>query len=209
MLETLFLVPSEIELKLAKNLTIGENERLMVCGVGVVASAIRTMQLLQQYQPRRTVLFGIAGAYDGRAELGQVLDFSNVALWGVGAGEGHRHQSLQQMNLQALPKQLMSENELLSLNSQCADPTSGLLLTVTAASGSPVETEVKLARHTNALAEDMEGFAVAQACQLNHTKIQIVRGISNYAGDRDHSRWKISAAMENCVAYLNQAEGSS
>jgi futalosine hydrolase len=43
-------------------------------------------------------------------------------------------------------------------------------------------------------AEDMEGFAVAAACRLAGIPLDIVRGISNTAGDRDHSHGQIDAA---------------
>jgi futalosine hydrolase len=46
------------------------------------------------------------------------------------------------------------------------------------------------------VAEDMEGFAVAMACRLRGVPLDIVRGISNTAGDRDASRWQVAAALE-------------
>jgi futalosine hydrolase len=48
-----------------------------------------------------------------------------------------------------------------------------------------------------AMAEDMEGFAVAFACRLRGVPVDVVRGISNVAGDRDKSRWEVAAAVES------------
>ena len=42
----------------------------------------------------------------------------------------------------------------------------------------------------------MEGFAVAFACRLRGVPVDIVRGISNTAGDRDKSHWQVTAALE-------------
>ena len=42
----------------------------------------------------------------------------------------------------------------------------------------------------------MEGFAVALACRLRGVPFDIVRGISNVAGDRDKSHWQVAAAVE-------------
>jgi futalosine hydrolase len=42
----------------------------------------------------------------------------------------------------------------------------------------------------------MEGFAVAAACRLRGVPVAIVRGISNVAGDREPSRWRIDEALE-------------
>ncbi|NBP89418.1 MAG: futalosine hydrolase, partial [Planctomycetia bacterium] len=44
-------------------------------------------------------------------------------------------------------------------------------------------------------AEDMEGFAVALACRLAGVPCQIIRGISNRAGDRDKAHWQIEPAL--------------
>ena len=58
-------------------------------GFGPVAAAARTAQLLAVLRPRRVLLLGIAGAYDiERHPIGSALEFSEVALDGVGVGEG-------------------------------------------------------------------------------------------------------------------------
>jgi futalosine hydrolase len=46
----------------------------------------------------------------------------------------------------------------------------------------------------------MEGFAVAAACRLAGVPLDIVRGISNTAGDRDTSGWQIEAACRAAAA---------
>jgi futalosine hydrolase len=45
----------------------------------------------------------------------------------------------------------------------------------------------------------MEGFAVAAACRLRGVPVAIVRGISNVAGDREPSRWRIDEALETAA----------
>ena len=54
---------------------------------------------------------------------------------------------------------------------------------------------MRRARFRDALAEDMEGFAVAFACALAGVPVSIVRGISNVVGDRDPAHWRIPAAL--------------
>ena len=50
-------------------------------------------------------------------------------------------------------------------------------------------------RFPDAVAEDMEGFAVAVACTLAGVPLRVVRGISNLVGDRDPKHWRIPAAL--------------
>ena len=47
----------------------------------------------------------------------------------------------------------------------------------------------------DAVAEDMEAFGVAMACQMHGVPLEVVRGISNEVGDRDHSQWQIDKAL--------------
>ena len=50
-------------------------------------------------------------------------------------------------------------------------------------------------RHPSALAEEMEGFAVAVAAGLFGVPLRIVRGASNRAGDRNHAEWRMAEAL--------------
>ena len=64
-----------------------------------------------------------------------------------------------------------------------------------AASQTQQEVAWKLDKHPEAGAEDMESYSVAMACQLQNTPLTVVRGISNHAGVRDHTQWKIDEAL--------------
>ena len=76
----------------------------------------------------------------------------------------------------------------------------GLLLSACAASACEADVLSRLRLFPSATAEDMEGFAVTAACRLSGIPLDIVRGISNTAGDRDHSRWQIDAACHAAAA---------
>ena len=51
----------------------------------------------------------------------------------------------------------------------------------------------------DAIAEDMEAFGVAMAASLAKVPLQVVRGISNNAGDRRLSQWKINDALNSAA----------
>ena len=53
-----------------------------------------------------------------------------------------------------------------------------------------------------ALAENMEGSAIAQTCLLFDVPFLEFRGISNMAGVRDKTKWDIGAAMEHCLSVI-------
>ena len=55
----------------------------------------------------------------------------------------------------------------------------------------------------------MEGFAVAMACRLQNIPLEIIRGISNVAGDRDKSNWRVADAMGAAAEELGVVLGES
>ena len=82
-------------------------------------------------------------------------------------------------------------------------PVAGQLLTCCTGSTSPEEARQRLEQYPGAVAEDMEGFAVALACRLAGIPLAIARGISNEVGDRDFERWQISTALDAAWIVVN------
>lgn len=73
----------------------------------------------------------------------------------------------------------------------------GSSLTVGMASGNAATAAQRFSRY-GAVAENMEGSAVAQACWRFAVPMVECRGISNTAGDRCKSNWQITRAMGHC-----------
>ncbi len=201
---TLCLVPSAIEHRLAMTLHLAADDRLEICGVGVIASAARTMQLLQIHRPERVLLFGIAGGYGEHCEIGSVIQFGRVSIWGVGAGDDQEFITLAQMGLQSLPDDVAKFGDTIVIDSTIDSH----LLTVCSAARSSTQVACRAKSFPQVASEDMEGYAVAVACCLASVPLTIIRGISNLAGDRDPAGWKIDASMSNCVEYVNRYLGA-
>jgi futalosine hydrolase len=77
----------------------------------------------------------------------------------------------------------------------------GPSLTVGMASGDTQTAEARFRRH-GALAENMEGSAIAQTCLLFDVPFLEFRGISNMAGVRDKAKWNLDAALDHCIAVI-------
>jgi len=85
----------------------------------------------------------------------------------------------------------------------------GPLVTVSTCSGTPSRAAA-IERRSGALAESMEGAAVALAALLLDRRLIEVRGISNQTGRRDRESWDIPAACRNAAeAILWIAEGEA
>jgi futalosine hydrolase len=88
-------------------------------------------------------------------------------------------------------------------SNRCFRVVYGDSLTVGMASGD-LQTADERFRHYGALAENMEGSAVAQACFLFEVPFLEIRGISNNAGVRDKSLWDFDAAIEHSTGVTAQ-----
>jgi len=202
----LVLVPTEMERGfVAPVLTAacGAAIRIELAGFGPVVAAARTAGLLAGHRPERALLVGIAGRYADRLEVGRAYAFERVACHGIGAGCGAAFVPAAAMGWMQWPGDAAGATAVIGDEVRCtsgplpaasATARSGLLLSACAASAGDEDVRSRRAVWPEAAAEDMEGFAVAAACRLAGVPLDIVRGISNTAGDRDPSGWMIEAA---------------
>jgi len=172
------------------------------CGFGLVAAAANTARLIAQYRPERIVLLGIAGSLSETVSVGCAAVFGRVTCHGIGVGDplSIHHQSADQLGWKHCEGNDLqhSVGDSIRLSRRWGMVSEGSnhhLISVAAGSANEYEAHRRSARFTDAIAEDMEGFAVALACESAGTSLEIVRGISNRAGDRNHDRWQIRPAL--------------
>lgn len=214
----LILVPTRLELQRMQAARPGwppQDARVELCGFGPILAAARTAQLIGVLQVSEVVLLGIAGAYAGRAEVGTAARFDSVACYGIGAGSGSDFVTAADMGwLQyepfppagsALPASAVGDELDLTgetpraardaASPDAEDSSAAQLLTCCATAVCEADVAVRLARFPQAVAEDMEAFGVATACLLSETRLTVIRGFSNVAGNRDTRSWRIDAAL--------------
>lgn len=199
-MKTLILVPTHFEADLLRpwfraHATAVE-VRLQVCGFGAVASGICSSRLIAEHRPERIILTGIAGTLADDLPIGAAHQFAKVGLYGVGAGHGDAFQSAQELgwNQLATADGQPLIGDVLNLNDS-PPAARGTLVTCCAASANPPEANWRRNKFHDAVAEDMEGFSVAMACHLANVPLEIIRGISNIAGERDKKTWQIEPAI--------------
>jgi futalosine hydrolase len=200
----LLLFPTELEKRsfeshgvLPSSLAVSE-----LCGFGPVAAAARTAELLGARKPARVLLVGVAGAYDTREHpVGDAFEFDEVAIDGIGVGEGRSLVSARALGFPQWPGTTALGHgpifDRLPLSVHRVDSHHRLLLTACAASADRRQARWRKELFPDAIAEDMEGFAVATACAITGVPLRVVRGISNEVGDRAYERWRIPAALES------------
>jgi futalosine hydrolase len=205
---TLLLVPTAVEeRRLADQGGFDPGLALVaLCGFGPIAAAARSAEMLERLRPARVVLVGIAGTFDPDVlPIGNAIEFDAVAIEGIGAGEGESLSGPDALGFPQWPGSPGAEaiHDRILLGARSApdvralrDPArSALLLTTCAASAAAAQAAVRRKRFPEALAEDMEGFAVALACAVAGVPCHVVRGVSNVVGDREPAHWRIPAAL--------------
>jgi len=178
-----------------------ESHQLELVGFGPVAAAARTAALLAAARPAAVLLVGIAGSLDHQLDVGGAAWFQRVACHGVGVGTGRAFLPAGQLGWPQWPGDTATGgavigDELELAGMLAAGQPADQLLSAAAASASPDDVAVRRQLFPDAVAEDMEGFAVAAACQLAGVPCRIIRGISNRAGDRNKANWLIEPALQ-------------
>ena len=205
---TLVIVPTEPERRVltpALAAGLGSSVPMELCGFGPVAAAARTAALIAAHTPARVLLVGIAGRLDARLDIGAAYRFDRVACYGVGAGSGDGFVPAEALGWRQWPGDppdpAAAVGDMIELPAHVGGvPAHGLLLTACTASATAEDVLRRMTLFPAAVAEDMEGFAVALACRLAGVPLTIIRGISNTAGDRDHARWRVPEALAAAAA---------
>ncbi|MEO8493674.1 MAG: futalosine hydrolase [Planctomycetota bacterium] len=220
-MKVLILTPTQLELDAIKPLLSRAARQadgiIELCGFGPVAAAARAMQLIAMHQPTRVILVGIAGSLRPELAVGTARSFLRVRCDGIGAGTGADFKSASEIGWKHWGSKASAEDEpqasigdAIHLQPRLTDgwKQGGDLLTVCAASASEADVAMRWRRYPDAVAEDMEGFGVAVACHFGAASLEIIRGISNRAGDRDKSNWDIDGALRAaCELTLKSLSG--
>ncbi|QEM66959.1 futalosine hydrolase [Geobacter sp. FeAm09] len=183
-------------------------------GAGKVNAAAATATLIERSRPRLVINTGCAGAYPGSGlSVGSLAVASNEILGDEGVQTTDGWKDLRFMGLPSLVQGKRAYHNEIPLSKHAAEKAMqladyygvflmrGRFVTVSTCSGTRQRGEA-LARHFNAIAESMEGAAVAQVCLRAGVDCLEIRGISNLVLDRDMSAWDIPRAAEAAQRFV-------
>jgi futalosine hydrolase len=200
----LLLVPTAGERRVVEQAigsAAGKRLRIEQCGFGPIAAAARTAHLLATLDPASVTLVGIAGTLADELSVGHAYRFDEVVSYGVGVGAGSDFRQASSLGWPQWPgDSSVGQRAISDRIGRTGMPAGHVLLTACAASAGPADVQLRRKQVPDAVAEDMEGFGVAFACELARVPWTIIRGISNRAGNRDHSRWCVEPALEAAAA---------
>lgn len=200
---TLFDAPVRLEFGKPQPATIhGVACRAALCGFGLAAAGTGALSAIAAAADlQHVLLLGTAGSYDAEKNpVGTAVTAASVHCFGIGvpatphaASAGDQAATPCEPTTVQIPGVTLWPNQfdLVVPPDWAASP----FLSVATAATSPQQATARRQAFPDIVAEEMEGYAVALACHMSNRRLTMVRGISNVAGDRDKSNWRIDSAM--------------
>ena len=183
---------------------LADGYEVLVCGVGKTGAAAATAARLAKGGVRGVVSFGVAGAYPGEGlAIGDVVVATEVGVLDEGLDDGSRFTPFARAGMPVPGAGWLTCDPSLAGH---ASPGAafrvarGRVATVSVCAGSERLASERSA--SGALAESMEGAAVAHAATLFGLPFAEVRGISNLCGPRDGARFELPLAVANAAMLL-------
>jgi futalosine hydrolase len=177
---------------------------VLVCGVGKTGAAAATAARLAKGGVARVISFGVAGAYpDAGLAVGDVVVATEVAVVDEGLDAGECFVAFARPGM-TVPGAAWTRCDASLVGEAPRGAVfrvvRGRIATVSVCAGT--ERLARERRATGAVAESMEGAAVAHAAALCGVAFAEVRGISNLCGPRDGTRFDLAAAVRHAALVL-------
>jgi len=187
----------------------GHQVRYCITGVGMLQSCFYIQQHIFEYHPQLLLQVGIAGCFDQQIPLGSVVAIEKEYLGSLGveqynrtAAEDNRQwDDIFDLGLQAPTEGPFTEKALInpSINkwawlSELNVPVASAV-TIDEITTRPRRIRT-LTDHYHPAVESMEGAALHFNGLMHKIPFLQLRGVSNYVGERDKSKWQIGPALK-------------
>jgi futalosine hydrolase len=157
--------------------------------IGAINAAQMTTLLLERYPIKIVILIGCGGTFsEAGLRLGDIA-LATKEIWAQ--AQIYRCFSVDTRLIKAF-SQYMS-----SILPPHIIFKAGPFISVLATTNTKDRLTVLKERYPETICENMEGAAVAQVCKIYETPFLETRGISNFLGEYDKSKWKIDLATNN------------
>ncbi len=178
--------------------------QVTVVGVGPAAAAAGTARVLALAEAagrpyRAVVSAGIAGGFSGRAPVGATVIGARSIAADLGAETPDGFLPVDELGFGASIAD--ADAALLkALAAALSEAVVGDILTLTTVTGTAATAARLAAAHPGAVAEAMEGYAVACAAATAAVPFAELRTVSNPVGPRDRGSWRLADALTALTA---------
>ena len=169
-----------------------------VLGVGQVPTTYFLSNQIESQIPDLIIQIGIAGTFLNDIPLGEVFAVESERMADLGVEENKSFQSIFDLKL-------MDDNNFPFTNRQLINPHQHLfqktnLKKVSAITVNEISTSTTrisyYQQQYNPAIESMEGAAFHYCCIMKNIPFIQIRGVSNFVGERDKTKWQIEKSLE-------------
>lgn len=177
-----------------------ERFEVKLAGVGPVAAAIHTTTALLHGEYSLVISAGIAGGFEGQADIGDIAVSSEIIAADLGVETQEGFSSVDELGFgtsRVQPDKLAADKAVAAMKAAGIQTSYGPIVTVSTATGTAATASQHAARVPSVVAEGMEGYGVAAAAHARNIPALEIRAISNRVGPRDRSAWRIGDALKS------------
>ena len=192
----------EIEPLRAKN----PKEKYLITGVGCAETVFHLTKALSAEKYSLVIQVGIAGTFDKNQSLGETVVVEKDCFADLGLNEKNTIKNVFEMgfadaNSFPFEKGFLVNRYLGQLGLSHIKVVNGISVNFISDNQNYI---YQLQTKYNAEIESMEGAALHYVCLHEQVPFVQIRGISNYAGERDKSQWKIKKAVESSNVLVSE-----
>lgn len=180
------------------------NIELLLTGVGLAASVYSLTKAVCAHKPDLILQAGIGGCFDETRELGSVVAIRNEIIGDLGVEEGGRFRSLFDLNLLSPDAKPWTSGKL--RNDGPLIETAGLPV-VDGITVNEIGTKAERIAYwkcEGVTVESMEGAALHYVALQEGLSFLQIRSLSNFAGERDKSKWLMGASIARLNSELQR-----
>ena len=176
-----------------------------VTGVGLTATTFHLQKSISSVKPDLIVQIGVAGSFTTTYSIGNAVAVKNEIVADMGVFEDDGYKDIFDLGLENGDSFPYERGRLINKDESLLKATG--LDCVNAVSVNEISTSKEkinlYANRYDAAIETMEGAALHYVCIHNKIRFIQIRGISNYIGERDKSKWEMKKAMDAASAGYN------
>ncbi len=194
------LVVAATKMEIAPSLPLFKKWQVPVAitGIGAAPSVYNILKAIIEYGPSVVIQAGIAGCFDRKYLLGDVLAIAEDGFADLGVEENKQWRSVFDMGFAAPDQKPFKNGRLKNSNAKILRTTG--LETVPAVTVNEVTTNkarISLLKAQGSVVESMEGAALHYVALMEKIPFLQIRSLSNYVGERDKSKWNFKDAIGN------------
>jgi futalosine hydrolase len=176
----------------------GHTLDVLITGIGLPAATYALTKQIHIRRPDLVIQAGIAGCFDTRIPLADVVAVRQDLIADMGVHEKQEWKTLFDLRLVSLNQFPFSKGMLVNKSDALKKIK---LKKVNAVSVNEITTAVKKKKlysgRFTAKVESMEGAALHYVCLRENIAFLQLRAISNYIGERNKKNWKITESITN------------